>query len=487
MFIDMSEPIDLEKFRKHFLRGFKTLSDSPNLENIQFNFSTYGKQLAHYITSESLPTPLTIGLNGAWGTGKTTMIKIIQKEIKSMNNRTTDELIRFGFVHTDFIDFNAWDAEKTDIALLLYKKIFEHKSQNDQCNKLKITEFNKSLVTLFADVALRKFGGITYNDAKEHFDKLIDSKTISKQVCNLIGDERLVVFIDDLDRCNASNILKLLETIKNILNIENLIFVITVDIKKIERAWELQYKMPVGVLEGQEHVEKLFQIVFSLPFKNDNEIEIYVDSLTHLDKLYNKLHIHLVKNLTDNPRKIKRMLNTIFFIIQNYDLENIELNDDNGIVQEYQLHFAFIITWVSLATNHRRILQILQRQPHAIIPIVLFFNELNLFSELQEHYTVIEKNDFNSISIFDKKQKNSEHVFYSELFDPTVRDILKIVVKDDKLAFKTLKQIGKFFKKLSIDLDDGRIHYSSNNLYKYYEGTFKTFKKIIENGGLVGV
>ena len=30
-------------------------------------------------------------------------------------------------VCTDFIDFNAWDAEKTDIVLLLYKKILDHK------------------------------------------------------------------------------------------------------------------------------------------------------------------------------------------------------------------------------------------------------------------------------------------------------------------------------------------------------------------------
>ena len=123
-----------------------------------------------------------------------------------------------------------------------------------------------------------------------------------------LDNKRLVVFIDDLDRCNASNILELLEAIKNILDIENLIFVITVDIKKIERAWELQYKMIDGVLEGKEHVEKLFQIIFSLPFKNDNEIEIYVSSLTRLGELDNKLHTHLVKSLTNNPRKIKRML-----------------------------------------------------------------------------------------------------------------------------------------------------------------------------------
>ena len=61
----------LEEYRKGFLRNFRKLEDSPALENPQFNFSAYGKQLASYIASKDLPTPLTIGLNGEWGSGKT--------------------------------------------------------------------------------------------------------------------------------------------------------------------------------------------------------------------------------------------------------------------------------------------------------------------------------------------------------------------------------------------------------------------------------
>ena len=47
--------------------------------------------------------PITIGLNGEWGSGKTTLVKVIQKKIKeNFTNTFTIECA----------DFNAWDAEK---------------------------------------------------------------------------------------------------------------------------------------------------------------------------------------------------------------------------------------------------------------------------------------------------------------------------------------------------------------------------------------
>ena len=106
----------LEEYRKGFLRNFRKLEDSPALENPQFNFSAHGKQLARYITSKDLPTPLTIGLNGEWGSGKTTMIEIIQQNIAKISDDSDYE-------DTTCINFNAWAAEKTDIVTSLFQKI----------------------------------------------------------------------------------------------------------------------------------------------------------------------------------------------------------------------------------------------------------------------------------------------------------------------------------------------------------------------------
>jgi len=84
----------------------------------------------------------------------------------------------------------------------------------------------------------------------------------------MIGDGKLIVFIDDLDRCDVDKALGILEAIKPFLNARGTIFVVAVDMKKIERAGELKYRgSSAGIIEGRDHVDKIFQLKLSLPPK----------------------------------------------------------------------------------------------------------------------------------------------------------------------------------------------------------------------------
>ena len=466
----------LESYRKGFLENFRKLDDSPALENLQFNFSTYGEQLARYITSEDLPTPSTIGLNGEWGSGKTTMIKTIQQNIDKMNGKE-------GCVDTTYLDFNAWAAEKTDIVVSLFQEISEFLRMRQHNTRSQIKKFTGSWIPLVADVALRKWGGgMTYDAAKKHFEKSPPSiKIISEQIKVLLSGKRLVIFIDDLDRCNASNILELLETIRNVLSVGNLIFCITVDIKQIERAWELRYNSDVGEIESKEYVEKLLPVVYSLPPKTDDEVRDYFDSLVTLYGEYGKLRVHLIKSLTSNPRKMKRMLNIIFFVIQNYDLNNCDVNAESNIRKECQLHFSLIITWMSLTINHKKISKILQAEPSAFMSIVLFVNACNSFTEFKKLYGQFEVDGH-----VDIPHDKILHIFNPEIFTSSVVDILKIML-ENQLAFKTLKQMGEFIDKPEeFNFDTTSVVYTNDFISAGYGGVSEIFKKITEKGGLVG-
>lgn len=95
----------------------------------------------------------------------------------------------------------------------------------------------------------------------------------------MIGTGRLVIFVDDLDRCLVENAFRILEAVKLFLNAKGVIFVF-VDMKKIERAWELRYRgLPTGTAEGREHVDKIFQFKLSLPPKEKTEFENYLGNL----------------------------------------------------------------------------------------------------------------------------------------------------------------------------------------------------------------
>lgn len=467
---------DLDEYRFGFLGNFNTLEDTPTLNNLQFNFSIYGEQIASYITNKDLPTPLTIGINGEWGSGKTTLIKTIKQNISTMQNGVSCADIMY-------IDFNAWAAEKTDILASLFQEISKS-LQKTQCDDSQIKKFKQSWTPLFADIALRKWGGgMTYKDAKKHFEEPpLSAKNISTQISEILGEKRLIIFIDDLDRCHASNILELLETIKNILDITNLIFCITVDMKQIERAWELRYNSNTGKMEGKEYIEKLFPMLFSLPPKTDDDVGKYLNSLITLNDKYSELRLHLIKSLTNNPRKIKRMLNIIFFLIQNYNFDDYDFNAESNIAQECQLHFSLIITWVSLTINHKKISEILQIEPSALIPITLFLSTFDSFTEFNEAYELVSQK-----KRVNKSRDNTQYTFSPEIFTSTFVNILKIIVDEDRLAFKTLKQTSNFIQKpQDFNPSSNRVDYNNAFISTGYNGVSAIFKKITEKGGLIG-
>lgn len=100
--------------------------------------------------------------------------------------------------------------------------------------------------------------------------------------------DKLVIFIDDLDRCNTDTVIDTLEAIKLFLYVPNSAFVICADEKIIEYAVRRRFpEVPGRGLEvASAYLEKLIQFPIRLPRLNESELETYINLL--FVKLYSK-------------------------------------------------------------------------------------------------------------------------------------------------------------------------------------------------------
>lgn len=190
---------------------------------------------------------------------------------------------------------------------------------------------------------------------RKDFKDLLDQANIRK----------LVILIDDLDRCLPDRIIDNLEAIKLFLNVENTAFVIGADPRIVRDAIRHRYKELINRDENSEngrvvidYLEKLIQIPYTLPKLSESEVETYITLLfcedildeATLDAVHNAFKefrikdrysifgieqvtasitdSHIIKklqeqvglisklspliagNLDGNPRQIKRFLNT---------------------------------------------------------------------------------------------------------------------------------------------------------------------------------
>lgn len=143
------------------------------------------------------------------------------------------------------------------------------------------------------------------------------------------ADLRLVIFIDDLDRCLPEQAVSVLEAIKVFLDIQGCIFVLGVDREIIERGIRVRYKefaldaaaaqregQPAAIfpVAGRDYLEKIVQVPFELPPLEASAITSFLrDRLQHLNGLaaeeVDPIATVMTDGLQPNPRKVKRTLN----------------------------------------------------------------------------------------------------------------------------------------------------------------------------------
>jgi len=254
--------------------------------------------------------PATIGVFGDWGSGKSSLLKMVASELTTNENNLV-------------LTFNGWLFEGYDDAkAALMETILEGISKR---TKLTI-KAKKLILSLLGRVRwLRVLGtglkmgagfaaggpaglalvsGMEINKivekAKETFDDLEDvkvedyfkeadqSKTLlrgirqfRKEFGELIKETKidtLIVIIDDLDRCLPDTIIETLEAIKLFLFVENSAFILGADERLIEYAVRRRFpELPGEKVEvGRDYLEKLIQFPIRIPTLGRSEMETYI-------------------------------------------------------------------------------------------------------------------------------------------------------------------------------------------------------------------
>jgi hypothetical protein len=268
-------------------------TDNANL----LGFGVFVETMSNFLLSPSLISPLVIAINGEWGSGKTSLIRTIKKRIDTAGQQC--------------VFFDAWRFEYSDPAAALIWEVTANLGSKSQ----ELADRARSIGKLAFDIFVRKYAGMSLDEIKKHFSQHVTATDnlatgLQSLVKESIGDKRVVVFIDDLDRCSLENVLQVLESLKLFLNLRNFVFVVAVDIDKLKLAWSYKYgAVDHTANEGLHYLEKIFQIEVGIPQPTSKEIREYIQSLD--PKMPTEFTELISLARVSNPRRIKRVLNLI--------------------------------------------------------------------------------------------------------------------------------------------------------------------------------
>jgi uncharacterized protein YjbI with pentapeptide repeats/GTPase SAR1 family protein len=304
------------------------------------------------IIKESYPK-FTIGLFGDWGTGKTTLMNSIYKKLQTDNE-------------TILVRFETWRYEREEqFALIPLLKTIAFALPNEKQFQALRQKLKRGAINLFKkspDIAssilstyLGEYAGKVSEEVFESFRKEFNSKLellseVDRDTLYFDGFEdirkeiqkirqknltfRIVVFVDDLDRCSPKKALEVLESIKVFLGMEGFIYVIGLSRDIVTKLIDIEYE-ETGI-SGEQYIKKMIQIPITLPKWDHKDIDKLMQDFINKELIHkdykNLIDRDLISTAVENnPREVKRFLNNfivayeIFHTIKNFNAKELLL------------------------------------------------------------------------------------------------------------------------------------------------------------------
>ena len=308
-------------------------------------------------------TPMTIGVQGEWGSGKTSLLNQIKEELSSSKE------IRQIWI-------NSWEnslmVTPEQCLIKIINEIIDEILGSDakHSNKDKIAKIASSVFKGALKVGAAATMG---TKAGEELDRVMDGenenniKKLRSTLDNLIQDitdassnayKKIVIYVDDLDRVEPRDAVKILELLKNIFNLRHCVFVLAIDYQVVVKGLRDKFgeQTEENEWEFRAFFDKIIQLPFMMPMGQYN-ISNYIKNLLIKIKFieegdFDEDHIKTVimNTIGGNPRSLKRLINSVSLIkLFTGDTKLIETDEEKALSENDQKLLLFSLLCLQIA------------------------------------------------------------------------------------------------------------------------------------------
>lgn len=322
-----------------------------------FGIKVYQDALVDYI--QMTETPITIALQGEWGSGKTSLMNLLRWNL-------CDNDGEFFPIWINTWQYSLMKTPKQAIFSILDGIINQIGSLNPEEKNWE--ESKKKIGGIFkriASVGTKVAAGVVGVDGGL-VDELLDSGSsqsesdivqlkneisslIDKALSNNHNKRGFTFYIDDLDRIDPPVAVEILELLKNIFDLDKCIFILAIDYDVVIKGLKPKF----GELTDQNEREfrsffdKIIQLPFSMPVASYNVDSFLVDALRKIEffteaelantELAASLSRIATLSVGTNPRSLKRLSNTLSLISIINKRQGLEETNDSSKVINFAL------------------------------------------------------------------------------------------------------------------------------------------------------
>ena len=309
-----------------------------------FGISVYQDALVKYI--KLTDTPITIALQGEWGSGKTSLMNLLRYNLCEVENAPYFPI----WINT--WQYSLMKTPSQAIISILEGIINQIGALNPDEQKWaerkrKIGSLFKKMASVGTKVAT-SYVGINGDVVDELFENgggntaSSDIMQLKGEIAELIDDalgkdpskQGFTFYIDDLDRIDPPVAVEILELLKNIFDLEKCVFVLAIDYDVVIKGLKPKFGelTDANEREFRSFFDKIIQLPFSMPVASYSVDTFLVDALRKIEffsdeELNDMVLAETLSEITQlsvgtNPRSLKRLTNTLALISIINEIQN---------------------------------------------------------------------------------------------------------------------------------------------------------------------
>lgn len=273
------------------------------------------------------PPQFTIGLYGPWGSGKSSLLSAIHTRLETH--------------HADVVPvvFEAWRYDQSQhLVVPLLHRIAAGVAAAGPPQLA--DALRKALASVVFSVNFNVLGiGVDPSKARDTWQKdaltqldFAFAKPFEelRRIPDALGNRRIAVLIDDLDRCSPQNVVSILEAINVVMDVPGFVFVLALDYDVLVQAVTARYEH----VSGHEFIQKIIQLPFRVPPLSIDDAAFIVELIPSWsdwgvalpDGFKSSLVDVSVLALESNPRQIKRLVNSFLVLERIVRLRSLDVD-----------------------------------------------------------------------------------------------------------------------------------------------------------------
>lgn len=252
-----------------------------SLENLKrtisadyFGRNIYIKNLINYISDSD--DQITFAISGDWGSGKTVFMHQFTTVLQNQDMMDKCGLSDKTANEYEIFYYNAWENEllkKPSIGIL--SDLLGKYNHFDLEDRARATAIFKKLSNIA--IKLGTIGALSLDDFTCCTTNEYDVNSINETfhdtvdyILNITGHQKMIIIIDELDRCKPTTVIQLLEEVKHFYSHESLCFLFSADLKQLGHTIK---KMYGSEFDSDLYIQRFFDSIFTL---HGNNYEKYI-------------------------------------------------------------------------------------------------------------------------------------------------------------------------------------------------------------------